>query len=295
MAESLCLLAVHAHPDDEASKGAGTIARYHAEGIRTVLVTATGGEEGDILNPALDTAEVRENLPEIRRRELEQAAKEIGYDEVVLLGYRDSGMPDSAANADPRSFWRAPVDEAVGRLVAAIRSYRPQVVVTYPDEQRWYPHPDHLRVHDISLLAFDQAGDADSYPDAGEPYQPLKLYYTVWQVQPMMLRHEKFIELGMESPYAEWFKDGPPRDFPDYTPTAYVDVSGFYGARKGGLMAHATQIDPASPFWFGLPEPVDRELWKTDAYVLARNLVGPIEPEDDLFAGIRERAGSAAK
>lgn len=295
MAEPLCLLAVHAHPDDEASKGAGTIARYHAEGVRTVLVTATGGEEGDILNPALDTEEVRKNLPEVRRRELEAAAQAIGYDEVVLLGYRDSGMPDTEANADPRSFWRAPIEESTGRLVAAIRTHRPEVVITYPDEQRWYPHPDHLRVHDISLLAFDKAGDADAYPEAGEPYQPLKLYYTVWQIQPLILRHEKFLELGMESPYAEWFRDGPPQDFPDYSPTAFIDVSGFYEARRAGLMAHATQIDPASPFWFGLPEPVDRELWKTDAYVLARNRLGPIAYEDDLFIGVRERVRFPAK
>ncbi|MGB9111402.1 MAG: mycothiol conjugate amidase Mca [Acidimicrobiales bacterium] len=293
--ETLCLLAVHAHPDDEASKGAGTIARYHAEGVRTVLVTATGGEEGEILNPALDTDAVRKDLPEIRRRELEEAANAIGYDELVLLGYRDSGMPESAANADPRSFWQAPIDEATGRLVAAIRTYRPQVVVTYPDEQNFYPHPDHLRVHDISLLALDRVGDAGAYPEAGAPYQPLKLYYTVWQLEQILLRHEKFLEFGLESPYAEWFKDGVPEDFPDRAPTTLIDVSSFYDARRAGLMAHATQIDPSSPFWFGLPEQVEREVFRTDGYVLARNLVGPIEPEDDLFAGVRERVGAAAK
>src|ERR1700691_3926512 len=101
MAEPLCLLSVHAHPDDESSKGAGTIARYHAEGVRTVLVTCTGGEEGEILNPALDTAEVRADITAIRGRELEAAARIIGYDEVVLLGYRDSGMAGSEANARP--------------------------------------------------------------------------------------------------------------------------------------------------------------------------------------------------
>ncbi|MGA8297683.1 MAG: mycothiol conjugate amidase Mca [Acidimicrobiales bacterium] len=294
MSEALCLLAIHAHPDDEASKGAGTIARYHAEGVHTVLVTATGGEEGEILNPALDTDEVRQNIAEIRRRELDDAARAIGYDKVVLLGYRDSGMPESEANSNPRSLWRAPIEEAAGGLVRAIRTYRPQVVVTYPDEQNFYPHPDHLRVHDISLIAFDKAGDKEAYPEAGEPYQPLKLYYTVWQMEPMVLRHEKFLELGMESPYAEWFKDGPPADFPDYSPTAIIDVSDYYEQRRAGLVAHATQIDPDSLFWFGLPDSVDRQVWRTDAYVLARNLVGPIDPEDDLFAGVREREGAAA-
>ncbi|MGH9115247.1 MAG: PIG-L family deacetylase, partial [Acidimicrobiales bacterium] len=116
----LCLLAVHAHPDDEASKGAGTVARYHAEGVHTVLVTCTGGEEGDILNPAMDRDDVRRDLPAIRRHELDEAARVIGYDEVVLLGYRDSGMPGSPANSDPRSFAAAPLDEAVGRLVEVV-------------------------------------------------------------------------------------------------------------------------------------------------------------------------------
>src|SRR5947209_4386426 len=114
----LCLLTVHAHPDDEASKGAGTVARYHEAGVHTVLVTCTGGEEGDILNPAMDRPEVRANIAQIRRGELDRAASIIGYDEVVWLGYRDSGMPDTPANSDPRSFASADLDEAVGRLVS---------------------------------------------------------------------------------------------------------------------------------------------------------------------------------
>ncbi len=154
----LCLLTVHAHPDDESSKGAATVARYHAEGVHTVLVCCTGGEEGDILNPAMDQPEIRGRLTEVRRAELESAASIIGYDDVVMLGYRDSGMPGTPANEDARSFARAPLEEAVGRLVAAIRRSRPQVVVTYPEGQRGYPHPDHLRVHEITLPAFDGGG-----------------------------------------------------------------------------------------------------------------------------------------
>src|SRR3954471_3453552 len=92
--ERLCLLTVHAHPDDESSKGAGTVAKYHAQGVRTVLVCCTGGEEGDILNPAMDRPEVRSNLHDVRLEELRRAAEVIGYDELVMLGYRDSGMPD---------------------------------------------------------------------------------------------------------------------------------------------------------------------------------------------------------
>ena len=203
----LCLLTVHAHPDDESSKGAGTVARYHAQGVHTVLVCCTGGEAGDVLNPAMDRPEVRDHLAEVRLGELERAASIIGYDELVMLGYRDSGMPDTPANEDPRSFARAPLDEAIGRLVAIIRRTRPQVIVTYPDEQNQYPHPDHLRVHEISLPAFDAAGDPDAYPEAGPPWEPLKLYYTTWSRQRIVAMHEKFLELGLESPYDEgWFK-----------------------------------------------------------------------------------------
>src|SRR5579875_1721245 len=121
VADELCLLTVHAHPDDESSKGAPTVAKYHSEGVRCVLVCCTGGEEGDILNPAMDKPEVKANLPAVRRRELQASADVIGYDEVVLLGYRDSGMPGSEANTRPDSFAQAPLAEAVGRLVAVLR------------------------------------------------------------------------------------------------------------------------------------------------------------------------------
>ncbi|HUA95969.1 MAG TPA: PIG-L family deacetylase, partial [Acidimicrobiales bacterium] len=189
-----CLLTVHAHPDDESSKGAGTVARYHAAGVRTVLVSCTGGEEGDILNPAMDTPEVRDNLVEIRREELDRAAKIIGYDEVVRLGYRDSGMPDTEANKRPDAFANAPLEEAVGRLVAEIRRSRPQVIVTYPEEQSAYPHPDHLRVHEVTMVAWDAAGDPDQFPEAGPAFAPLKLYYTMWPRKRMLAMHEKFLE-----------------------------------------------------------------------------------------------------
>ena len=113
MTSDLRLLAIHAHPDDEASKGAGTIAKYHAEGARCVLVCCTGGEAGDVLNPAMDRPEVRDNIAEVRRAELDQAAEIIGYDEVVMLGYRNSGMPDSDDNAHPDAFVNAPLKEAI--------------------------------------------------------------------------------------------------------------------------------------------------------------------------------------
>jgi len=146
------------------------VARYHAEGVRTVLVCCTGGEAGDILNPAMDTPEVRADIGAVRMAELKAATDIIGYDETVMLGYRDSGMPGTEANENPESFAQAPLDEAVGRLVAVIRRVRPQVILTYPEDQSEYPHPDHLRVHEISVVAFDAAGAADRFPDAGPPF-----------------------------------------------------------------------------------------------------------------------------
>src|ERR1700749_3979482 len=120
----------------------------------------------------MDTPEVRAAIGRVGMAELKASPDIIGYDETVLLGYRDSGMPDTEANARPESFAQAPLDEAVGRLVAVIRRTKPQVILTYPDEQTEYPHPDHLRVHEISVLAFDAAGDAGQFPDAGAPFAP---------------------------------------------------------------------------------------------------------------------------
>jgi mycothiol S-conjugate amidase len=285
--DRLCLLTVHAHPDDESSKGPATVARYAAEGVRTVLVCCTGGEEGDILNPAMDRPEVRAELPAVRAAELARAAEVIGYDEVVMLGYRDSGMPDSPANAHPRCFAAAELDEATGRLVAEIRRVRPQVVITYNDDQQGYPHPDHLRVHDISVLAFDRAGDPDAYPGTGSPWQPSKLYYSIWSPARAEAIHQKFLELGLESPFAEWWRDRPDQD---HRITTRVDISGHTDVRREALLSHATQIDPESPFWFGLPTEVARAIHPVDEYVLARSLVDSPGPEDDLFAGLRERA-----
>jgi len=286
MTEPLCLLSVHAHPDDEASKGAGTVARYHAFGVRTVLVTCTGGEEGEILNPAVDTPENHANLAQVRREELERAAEIIGYDELVMLGYRDSGMADSEANLHPESFAQAPLEEAVERLVRIIRLVRPQVVVTYPEEQSGYRHPDHLRVHEISVLAFEAAGDPDQFPLAGTPFTPSKLYYSVWAKDQFLSRHAKFVEMGLESPYSEglftaWFER---EEIPS---TTRIDIRGFTEIRREALLAHQTQIDPTSNFWFGLPAEIEDEVFSYDLYSLAKSNVSAIDSqEDDLFVEV---------
>jgi len=280
-----CLLTVHAHPDDESSKGAGTVAKYHAGGTYTVLVCCTGGEEGDILNPAMDRPEVRDHLPEVRRQELADAAGVIGYDDVVMLGYRDSGMPGTDANQRPDAFANAPLDEAVGRLVAVIRRTRPQVMVTYPQDQSEYPHPDHLRVHEISMAAWDAAGDPDRYPDAGPPHTPLKLYYTVWPRKRMLAVHHKFVELGLKSPFDDkWLARLERRTEPM---TTSIDLAGYADVRGDALRAHATQVDPNSPFWFGLPPEVQRTLHPYDDFFLAATRVGGVDGvEDDLFARV---------
>jgi len=288
MTERRCLLTVHAHPDDEASKGPATVARYHDQGVHTVLVCCTGGEEGDILNPAMDRPEVKEHIAEYRRAELEAAAQIIGYDELNWLGYRDSGMPGSEANGHPGAFAQAPLPEAVGRLVTVIRRVRPQVMVTYPDEQSGYPHPDHLRVHEISILAFDAAADPAAFPGSGEPYAPAKLYYTVWSMIRMRIMHQRFIELGLESPFSEERVARMLEIEPPQVSTS-VDVTGYEAIRSEALRAHATQVDPTSRMWFGLPPEVEKVLPHTDDYQLARSRVGPLEVnEDDLFAGVPE-------
>ena len=284
----LRLLTVHAHPDDEASKGAATVACLHAQGVYCVLVCCTGGEAGDILNPEMDRPEVRADLASVREAELARAAAIIGYDEVAMLGYRDSGMKESEHNAHPDAFAAADPVEAVGRLVAIIRRVRPQVVVTYPDARGEYDHPDHVQVHDVTVPAFHAAGDPDRYPEAGAPWQPSKLYYTMWSRARIAGLHAKFQELGLESPYDEgWFK----RPSRDHLITTRVPTAEHWEVGVEALRAHATQIDPGSRFWFGLPDEVARTVHPFDDYRLEVSHVGgPAdgEVEDDLFAGLRE-------
>lgn len=265
-----------------------------------MLVCCTGGELGDIANPAMDQPGVLENLAEIRKNELAEATKIIGFDEVVMLDYRDSGMAGSLGNGDLRSFHQAPIDEAVGRLVAIIRRVRPQVIVTYADNQQGYPHPDHLKVHDISIPAFERAGDSGWYPWAGPSFQPSKLYYSTWARARTVGMHEAFLKLGLESPYDEkWLN----RPWQDHRITTRVDVGRYFEVRTSALIAHATQIDPTSNWWFGLPPEVLSEIHPFDDYILARSTLEShaaedrLQPptadspsslrEDDLFHGLR--------
>jgi len=294
----LCLLTLHAHPDDEASKGAPTLAKYKSEGVRTVLVCCTGGEEGDLQNPSLrepgqpfhglSPEEEKALLAQVRPGELARSAEIIGFDVVEMLGYRDSGMVDTPPNQHPDCFHMAPLDEAVGRLVAIIRRERPQVILTYGDDQRGYPHPDHIKVHEISVPAFERAGDPAWYPEAGEPWQPSKLYYTVWSKARLMAVHEGMIRHRGESPYEQDWLDRPGQD---HRITTKIHVGDHLWARSGALRAHATQVDPAEPWWFGLTDDQLAEVYPWEDWILARSVVGlppEGEHESDLFAGVRQ-------
>ena len=292
--DGLRLLTVHAHPDDEASKGAATVHRYAREGVRCVLVTATGGEEGDILNPAMDRPEVRERLHLVRLEELARAAAIIGYHEVVMLGYRDSGMAGTEANSRPGCFAAADLGEAVGRLVAVIRRERPHVIVTYADDQEGYPHPDHLRVHDISVVAFDAAADPDRYPEAGPPWQVSKLYYSAWAKARIVAMHEKFLELGLDSPFPEEWRDRPGLDHRlttriDVLPEDDVSRPRPAGPRHPGRPRLAVLVRAPARGGQRLsvrrlhPGPVGGRTPTPGAPV-----PGAPVPEDDLFAGLRE-------
>jgi mycothiol S-conjugate amidase len=295
--ERRSILTIHAHPDDEASKGAPTLAMYHARGVHTVLVCATGGEEGDLQNPALREEggpfhglapdQEKAKLAELRPAELAESARIIGFDEVIMLGYRDSGMVDTEPNNHPDSFHMAPMDEAIGRFVEIIRRTKPQVIITYNDDQKSYPHPDHVKVHDISVPAFERAGDPAWYPDAGEPFQPSKLYYTVWSRARMVAIHEALLRLRGASPYdEEWFArrsgDG------DERITTKLDVGDFLWARSGALRAHATQVDPTEAFWFGLTDDELAEVYPYEDWVLARSHVGMV-PDGHIEADVFER------
>ncbi|HJQ48532.1 MAG TPA: mycothiol conjugate amidase Mca [Amycolatopsis sp.] len=289
----LRLMAVHAHPDDESSKGAATMAKYVAEGAEVMVVTCTGGEAGSVLNPAMDRPEVRENMTELRREEMARAAKILGVRH-HWLGFVDSGLPegDPPPPLPEGSFASIPLAEPVRELVRVMREFRPHVVLTY-DENGGYPHPDHIRCHEVSVAAFDAAPEPDRFPDEGEPWQPLKLYYMHgFSRKRMQLFHDALLEAGVESPYGEWLEKWP-ADRPDILErvTTRVDCGDYFEVRDDALRAHATQIDPTSR-WFVVPLDLQRRIWPTEEYELVRSLVDSTLPEDDLFAGVREKVAT---
>jgi mycothiol S-conjugate amidase len=281
-------MAVHAHPDDESSKGAATMARYVAEGVQVLVITCTGGERGDILNPAMDRPEIKADLAAVRMEEMAKAREILGVEQ-EWLGFVDSGLPegDPPPPLPDGCFAVQDIEVAGEPLVRAIREFRPHVVLTY-DENGGYPHPDHIMTHKISIEAFEAAGDPDRYPGTGEPWQPLKLYYHMsFHQDRLMAEHAAMIRAGLESPYAEMLKRWEDRPV-KWEITTRVPCGDYFEVRDRALIAHATQIDPTGPF-FACPIDIKREAWPTEDYHLARSLVDTELPEDDLFAGVQEK------
>ncbi|MBB1255059.1 mycothiol conjugate amidase Mca [Streptomyces sp. OF3] len=289
MTEQLRLMAVHAHPDDESSKGAATMAKYVSEGVDVLVATCTGGERGSILNPKLQgDAYIEANIHEVRRKEMDEAREILGVRQ-AWLGFVDSGLPegDPLPPLPEGCFALQDVEEAAGALVKLIREFRPHVITTY-DENGGYPHPDHIMTHRISMVAFDAAADPDRYPEAGQPWRPLKLYYNQGFNRPRtQALHDAMLERGLESPYGEWLQRWDEFQRKDRELTTYVPCADFFPLRDKALIAHATQIDPDGG-WFRVPMEVQQEVWPTEEYELAKSLVETSLPEDDLFAGIRD-------
>ncbi|BDZ59181.1 mycothiol conjugate amidase Mca [Barrientosiimonas endolithica] len=287
MAERMRLMAVHAHPDDESSKGAATLAKYVAEGHEVLVVSCTGGERGDVLNPRLqDDPQILRELPEVRRREMAAAAEILGIDH-HWLGFVDSGLPegDPLPPLPEGCFALEPLDITVEALVREVRRFRPHVMTTY-DENGGYPHPDHIMCHVVSVAAFRAAGDPEAYPHAGPAWQPLKLYYDRgFSRAKLEAFHEALISAGQESPYAEWIAGW--KDRPEGRITTRVQVADYFEQRERALLAHATQVDPDGNF-FRISREMQAQVWPTEDFDLTLSYV-PLPDdgdEDDLFAGL---------
>ncbi|WP_420113813.1 mycothiol conjugate amidase Mca [Pseudactinotalea sp.] len=281
-------MAVHAHPDDESSKGAATMARYAAEGVEVLVVTCTGGERGDVLNPKLaDDPEVKRDLPGLRRREMAAAAAALGVQQ-RWLGYVDSGLPegDPLPDLPPGCFALEPLEQAAEALVRVVREFRPHVMTTY-NEEGGYPHPDHIMCHKVSVAAFDAAGDAARFPNAGPAWEPLKLYYDHgFSRSRVRAVHEALLARREPSPFEPWLERWSDADA-EREVTTRIECSDYFDQRDRALLAHATQIDPDG-FFFAVPRDLERAVWSVEEFELARSRVETQIPETDLFAGVRD-------
>src|SRR3954469_10642160 len=284
-------MCVHAHPDDESSKGAATMARYSHEGVDVLVVTLTDGSRGSVLNPAMERPDVIDNITAIRADEMEKAGQILGVRQ-VFMGWVDSGLPegDPLPPLPEGCFALGDLEEQTRELVRVVRHERPHVMTTY-DEKGGYPHPDHIRCHEVAMAAFEAAGDPERFPDAGEPWQPLKLYYHhSFHRERTQALNDAMIARGLESPYAERLEEWKPDPVHAARITTRVPCAEYFPVRDQALLAHATQIDPDGA-WFACPMEVQQQIWPTEDYELARSLVDTPVPEDDLFAGIRSEVG----
>ena len=283
---SLALMCVHAHPDDEVIMTGGVLARAADEGIRTAVVTATGGELGEIVGEGMDPDEIRPRLAEVRRDELAASLSILGAGEPRSLGYRDSGMMGTEGNEEPGSFWRAPFDEAVGRLVAEIRTFRPDVLVTY-DAFGGYGHPDHIQTHRVALVAAEACAVGPLYPDTGDPWTVGKLYLGTIPRSFVAFANAELPRYGLASPFGE--ETDPDRlqiGTPDDEITTFVDVLPWLERKWAALRAHTSQIGPGS-FFLDMPQELRESAFGRECFVRQRSRAGVPDAEDDLFAGLR--------
>lgn len=281
------LLAVHAHPDDESSKGAATYAHYRSTGAEVLVVSCTGGERGDVQNPALEPAAMAErDMAGLRRIEMAAAQRALDIQH-RWLGYEDSGLPESPDEALPANcFALIPLEISAEPLVKVIREFRPHVLVTY-DESGGYPHPDHIRTHELSVYARDAAADAARYPEHGEPWRIPKLYYDrIFNGERVKAVYAAMVDA--EHPGAaemvglvEWMGERPS------LATTRVAVGDHLETRDRALRAHASQVEPQSPFFFW-PNDIVRSAWPYEDFQLVDSTVPTAIPETDLFAGIED-------
>ncbi|GAA0393198.1 GlcNAc-PI de-N-acetylase [Acrocarpospora corrugata] len=271
MDRQLTVMAVHAHPDDEVMGTGGMLARYAEEGIRTVLVTCTNGEQGDGPGgvkpgqPGHDDAEVAR----VRLGELRLSAEHLGIAHVETLGYRDSGMDGWDGNGHDAAFANIPLAVSAAKLGDLIRHYRPQVVVAY-DEKGGYGHPDHVQAHRIAVAAVEATGIPD------------KLYYTATPLSWMVDMMAYMAESGMDT---EGWDDPAEFTVPDEAITSILDVAQ-YGDRKiKAMSAHASQGD--SEFFLSMPAELQHRMFAAEAYIRQWSKVPAPDHEDDLFAGLR--------
>ena len=289
---TLRLLAVHAHPDDESSKGAGTCAMYVDRGVEVMIVSCTGGEAGDILNAGIQNrAHAERDLPGLRRTEMAEAQRVLGIQH-RWLGYRDSGMADDGS-VPADSFAAIPIETSARPLIRLVREFRPHVLVTY-DENGGYPHPDHIRTHEVSMLAWERAG-LETDPDLGEPWTVQKLYYDrTWngeKFQSMLDvlkdRPEHLHLAERMEPMLEFIRDR----HAGRIQSTQVKSGKFFPQRDDALRAHASQVAPDDEYFFGFPRDLEQVAYPYEDYELVASRVelpNTGERETDLFAGVVE-------
>jgi LmbE family N-acetylglucosaminyl deacetylase len=270
----LTLMAVHAHPDDEATGTGGTLARYAAEGVRTVLVTCTDGRCGDGPGGVKPGEDGHDPLAvvDMRRAELERSCAVLGVTDLELLGYADSGMMGWATNDAAGAFWTTPVDEAADRLGKLIRHYQPDVVVTY-DENGFYGHPDHIQAHRITMAA------------VAATEVPAKVYWTTAPRSKIAEFGAVMREFGADWDEPEGDAHEPDIGLPDEEITTWVDTTAFGGQKFDALATHASQTD--NIFFLRMGRERFTQMMGIETFVRVHDTTGAPVPEDDLFAGLR--------